>query len=98
VRAGVALGGVEHAHRTGVSQRPQRGSPEISDLRAVTGTFIVEFFFAVPGLGRYFIVSIGNRDYPVIMGTSLLFGAVIMSANVLVDMLYSWIDPRIRRE
>jgi ABC-type dipeptide/oligopeptide/nickel transport system permease component len=62
----------------------------------VTGTFIVEFFFAVPGLGRYFITSIGNRDYPVIMGTSLLFGAVIMAANVAVDVLYSWIDPRIR--
>jgi ABC-type dipeptide/oligopeptide/nickel transport system permease component len=62
----------------------------------VTGTFIVEFFFAVPGLGRYYIVSIGNRDYPVIMGTSLLFGAVIMAANLLVDVLYGWIDPRIR--
>ncbi|HKJ00349.1 MAG TPA: ABC transporter permease [bacterium] len=62
----------------------------------VTGTFIVEFFFAVPGLGRYYIVSISNRDYPVIMGTSLLFGAVIMTANMLVDVLYSWIDPRIR--
>jgi oligopeptide transport system permease protein len=62
----------------------------------VTGTFIVEFFFAVPGLGRYYIVSIGNRDYPVIMGTSLLFGAVIMAANLAVDVLYSWIDPRIR--
>ena len=64
----------------------------------VTGTFIVETFFAVPGLGRYFITSIGNRDYPVIMGTSLLFGAVIMIMNVLVDILYSWIDPRIRLE
>jgi ABC-type dipeptide/oligopeptide/nickel transport system permease component len=64
----------------------------------VTGTFIVEFFFAVPGLGRYYIVSIGNRDYPVIMGTSLLFGALIMAANVAVDVLYSWLDPRIRLE
>lgn len=62
----------------------------------VTGTFIVEFFFAVPGLGRYYIAAIGNRDYPVIMGTSLLFGAVIMAANMAVDVLYSWIDPRIR--
>ncbi len=64
----------------------------------VTGTFIVEYFFAVPGLGRYYITSIGSRDYPVIMGTSLLFGAVIMAMNVLVDILYSWIDPRIRLE
>ena len=64
----------------------------------VTGTFIVEVFFAVPGLGRYYITSIGTRDYPVIMGTSLLFGAVIMVMNALVDILYSWIDPRIRLE
>ncbi|MEE8434775.1 MAG: ABC transporter permease [bacterium] len=64
----------------------------------VTGTFIVEVFFAVPGLGRYYITSIGTRDYPVIMGTSLLFGAVIMVMNTLVDILYSWIDPRIRLE
>ena len=64
----------------------------------VTGTFIVEVFFAVPGLGRYYITSIGTRDYPVIMGTSLLFGALIMVMNMLVDILYSWIDPRIRLE
>lgn len=64
----------------------------------ITGTFIVEFFFAVPGLGRYYITSIGSRDYPVIMGTSLLFGATIMVMNALVDILYSWIDPRIRLE
>ena len=62
----------------------------------VTGTFIVEVFFAVPGLGRYYITSIGGRDYPVVMGTSLLFGAVIMLSNMVVDILYSWIDPRIR--
>ena len=62
----------------------------------LTGTFIVEFFFAVPGLGRFFITSIGNRDYPVVMGTSLLFGAVLMGMNLLVDLLYSLIDPRIR--
>jgi ABC-type dipeptide/oligopeptide/nickel transport system permease component len=64
----------------------------------VTGTFIVEMFFAVPGLGRYYITSIGNRDYPVIMGTSLLFGAMIMVMNLAVDLIYSWVDPRIRLE
>lgn len=64
----------------------------------VTGTFIVEMFFAVPGLGRYFITSIGNRDYPVIMGTSLLFGVMIMVMNLAVDLIYSWVDPRIRLE
>ncbi|MBI4298661.1 MAG: ABC transporter permease [Chloroflexi bacterium] len=62
----------------------------------ITGTFIVEYIFAIPGLGRYFITSIGNRDYPVIMGTSLLFGFFIIAANLLVDISYAFIDPRIR--
>jgi len=62
----------------------------------ITGTFIVEPIFAVPGLGRYFITSISNRDYPVIMGTTLLFGSFIIAANLLVDITYAFIDPRIR--
>ena len=62
----------------------------------ITGIFIVEHIFAVPGLGRYFITSIGNRDYPVIMGTTLLFGTFIIGANLLVDIIYAVLDPRIR--
>ena len=62
----------------------------------ITGTFIVEIIFAVPGLGRYFITSIGNRDYPVIMGTTLLFGFFIIAANLVVDITYAILDPRIR--
>ena len=62
----------------------------------ITGTFIVEIIFAVPGLGRYFITSIGNRDYPVIMGTTMLFGVFIIAANLLVDITYGILDPRIR--
>ena len=65
---------------------------------ALTGSFIVEYFFAIPGLGRHFVTSITNRDYPVIMATSLLFGVLIMALNTLVDLLYAWIDPRIRLE
>jgi ABC-type dipeptide/oligopeptide/nickel transport system permease component len=62
----------------------------------VTGTFIVETIFAIPGLGRYFVTSITGRDYPVIMGTILLFATFLVLANMLVDILYAWIDPRIR--
>ena len=62
----------------------------------ISGTLIVERIFAVPGLGSYFITSIGNRDYPVIMGTALLFGFLIVVANLLVDITYAFLDPRIR--
>ncbi len=62
----------------------------------LTGTFVIEQIFAIPGLGRYFIVSITNRDYPVIMGTILLFTMFLVVANMLVDITYAWLDPRIR--
>lgn len=62
----------------------------------VTGTFVTETIFGVPGMGRYFVTSITNRDYPVIMGTILLFAVVIVIANLIVDLLYAWLDPRIR--
>ncbi|MGC8880269.1 MAG: ABC transporter permease [Anaerolineae bacterium] len=62
----------------------------------VTGTFVTETIFGVPGMGRYFVTSITNRDYPVIMGTILLFAVVIVIANLVVDLLYAWLDPRIR--
>jgi oligopeptide transport system permease protein len=62
----------------------------------VTGTFVVETIFAIPGLGRYFITSITNRDYPVIMGTVLLYAVILVIANTLVDVTYALLDPRIR--
>jgi len=60
-----------------------------------TGTFITERIFGIAGMGTFFISSIGNRDYPVIMGTTLLFGSFLVLANLVVDIMYVWIDPRI---
>lgn len=62
----------------------------------VTGTFVTETIFGIPGMGRYFITSITNRDYPVIMGTILLYAIFLVVANVIVDITYAWLDPRIR--
>ena len=62
----------------------------------LTGTFVVEQLFAIPGLGKHFITSIGNRDYPVVLGTTLLYGVAIVFANLFVDLTYAWLDPRIR--
>ncbi len=62
----------------------------------VTGTFVTETVFGIPGMGKYFVTSITNRDYPVIMGTILLFAGLIVVANLLVDLVYAWLDPRIR--
>jgi len=62
----------------------------------VTGTFVTETIFGIPGMGRYFVTSITNRDYPVIMGTILLYAIFLVVANLLVDITYAFLDPRIR--
>ncbi len=59
------------------------------------GGFVVESVFSIPGLGRYFVQSIQNRDYPVIMGTTIFLATFIILMNVVVDLLYKVADPRI---
>jgi oligopeptide transport system permease protein len=62
----------------------------------VTGSFIIEYLFAIPGVGRYFVTSISARDYGMIMGTTLFYATVVVLANLIVDILYAAVDPRIR--
>lgn len=61
----------------------------------LTGGFVVEVVFNIPGLGRYFIQSILNRDYPIIMGTTIFLASLIVFINLVVDILYKFVDPRI---
>ena len=63
-----------------------------------TGGFVVESVFAIPGLGRYFVQSVAQLDYTVIMGTTVFFGAFLVLMVIAVDILYGFIDPRIRVE
>ncbi|MBT3188703.1 MAG: ABC transporter permease [Anaerolineae bacterium] len=62
----------------------------------VVGTFVVELIFGINGMGKHFVSSIGNRDYPVITGVTLIYAIVLVVANLLVDITYAWLDPRIR--
>jgi len=62
----------------------------------VTGSFIIEYLFSIPGIGRAFVTSIGARDYGVIMGTTLFYTLVVVLFNLVVDILYVFVDPRIR--
>lgn len=64
----------------------------------LTGTFVVETIFGIPGMGKFFVTSVSGRDYPVIMGTVLLLATFLVIANTLVDVVYMWLDPRIRYE
>ena len=63
-----------------------------------TGGFVVELVFAIPGLGRYFVQAVQQLDYTVIMGTTVFYGAFLVSMVIVVDLLYGWIDPRVRLE
>ncbi|MGB2695929.1 MAG: ABC transporter permease [Dehalococcoidia bacterium] len=64
----------------------------------ITGSFIIEHLFAIPGIGRTFVDSIAERDYNVIMGTTLFYTVVVAIANLAVDVLYAFINPKIRYE
>lgn len=62
----------------------------------LTGSFVIETIFAIPGLGSYYVTSIYNRDYTVILGVTVFYSAIIIFMNMLVDIIYPMLDPRIR--
>jgi oligopeptide transport system permease protein len=90
-------------HRTVIARHVVRNSlipvltvigPAFAGL--ITGTIIIERVFGVPGMGRLFIDSITSRDYPVIMGVTLFYAFIIVMSNLVVDVAYGLVDPRIR--
>ncbi|PWW20032.1 dipeptide transport system permease protein [Cytobacillus oceanisediminis] len=62
----------------------------------LTGTFVIEKIFAIPGMGKYFVESINTRDYPVIMGTTVFYSTILIMMLFLVDIAYGVLDPRIK--
>ncbi|MES5924708.1 ABC transporter permease [Bacillus cereus group sp. MG9] len=62
----------------------------------LTGTFVIEKIFSIPGLGKYFVDSIFNRDYPVIMGTTIFYSALLIVCIFITDIIHRIVDPRIR--
>src|SRR5918999_173510 len=62
----------------------------------ITGSFVIELIFSIPGIGRYFVTAVASRDYSVVMGVTVLTSVVIVLANMLVDILYGVLDPRTR--
>ena len=62
----------------------------------ITGSVVIDVFFATGGIGQFFVNSALSRDYPVLMGVTILAGALTVLVNLLADLLYAWIDPRIR--
>jgi peptide/nickel transport system permease protein len=63
---------------------------------ALGGTIILESIFNIPGVGRYFIGAIFQRDYPSVQGVVLVLAVIVVLVNIVVDLTYGWLDPRIR--
>ena len=84
---------IRHALRNSMIPVATVLGPALAGL--VTGSFFIESMFSFPGMGRMFVQAIGQRDYSVILGTTLLYAGLIAVANLTVDIVYAWLDPRI---
>lgn len=85
---------VKHALRSAVLPIVSYAGPAAAGL--LTGSIIVETIFAIPGVGRYFVDAALNRDYTLVMGTVVVVAVFVIIFNLIVDLLYAWIDPRVR--
>lgn len=94
---GLPVGAIlfKHALKNAITPLITFSGPLFAGL--ITGSFIIEYIFSIPGMGRYFVTAVINRDYPLIMGVTLVYAVLIVLANLAVDLLYSFVDPRIRR-
>lgn len=64
----------------------------------ITGSFAVEYIFAIPGLGKHFVTAVSNRDYPLVMGVTIIYGVALILLNTLTDILHSLLDPRLHED
>jgi oligopeptide transport system permease protein len=64
----------------------------------VTGSLVVETVFALPGTGRYLVQGAIDRDYPLVMGMIVVYGALLLALNLVADLAYGWLDPGVRHE
>ena len=62
----------------------------------LTGSFVIEQIFAIPGIAKHLVLSVTNRDYPLILGTTLLFSVMLVVANLITDLLMAVVDPRVK--
>ena len=62
----------------------------------LTGTFVIESIFAIPGMGKYYVESVSNNDYSMVLGMTVFYGIFLVTCNLVVDVLYGVADPRVR--
>ncbi len=87
---------VRHALKGGLLPVMSYLGPATAQI--ITGSVVIESIFDVPGIGRYFVTGALNRDYPVVMGVVIFFAVLIITLNLIVDLLYGFLDPRVKVE
>lgn len=85
-----------HAIRNAIMPVVTVMGPTIASV--MTGTFVIESIFNIPGMGKYFVMSIKDSDYTMISGTTIFYGALLIICTLIVDLLYGFIDPRVKLE
>jgi oligopeptide transport system permease protein len=83
-----------HALRPALVPVASYAAPATAGL--LTGAVVIETIFALPGLGRYFVQGALNRDYPLVLAVVLLYAGLIILFNLIADLIYGWLDPRVR--
>ena len=86
---------IKHCLRGGLIPAVAYIGPAFAGI--ISGSLVIETVFQIPGLGRHFIKSIETRDYPVIMGVTMLYGALVIVANFLTDIVSIWLNPRMKK-
>lgn len=84
-----------HVMRNAITPIISIVAPQIAGI--VTGSFVIERIFSIPGLGRYYVDSVNGRDYPMILATTLFFSMIFIICMVGMDILYAIVDPRVRK-
>lgn len=85
----------KHVLRNSITPIISIVAPQIAGI--VTGSFVIERIFSIPGLGRYYVDSVNGRDFPMIMATTVFFSAIFIISIVIMDILYAVVDPRVRK-
>jgi oligopeptide transport system permease protein len=83
-----------HALHAGLLPLVSYLGPAIADI--ISGSLVVEQIFGLPGIGRYFVQGALNRDYTLVMGVTIFYATLIISLNLVADLLYGVLDPRVR--
>jgi oligopeptide transport system permease protein len=85
---------LEHALRGAIMPVVSYLGPAAAGI--LTGSFVVESLFSIPGMGQWFVNGAINRDYSVVLGTAIIYASLVTLFNLLVDLAYAWLDPRVR--